>query len=174
MQRAWTNLSFGTETRPIRYLALVVALIAIYAAAARFGLGWAAVQENVTAIWPPSGIVLAVFLRVGMRFWPGAFFGSLIANLATSAGFATAAGIAAGDTAEAVLAAALLGWIGFDARLGRLSDVVRLFVVGGVVAPVAAATNGAAQLCLAGLAPWSSIRRCGRPGGLATASASSS
>ncbi|MBV8535952.1 MAG: MASE1 domain-containing protein, partial [Alphaproteobacteria bacterium] len=100
--------------------------------AARFGLSWATVHENITIIWPPSGIVLAVFLRFGVRYWPGAMAGSLLANLATSAGFATAAGIAVGDTLEGLVAAALLGLTGFDQRLTRLSDMLRLIMLGAL------------------------------------------
>ena len=148
---------FGTAAQPLRYLAMVVCLAAVYDVAARFGLSWATVHRNITVIWPPSGIVLAVFLRFGVRFWPGALAGSLLANLATSAGFVTAAGIAVGDTLEGLVAAALLGWTGFDRRMMRLPDILRVIVIGGVAAPAIAATSGAAQLCLAGLASWSNF-----------------
>jgi signal transduction histidine kinase/integral membrane sensor domain MASE1 len=136
---------------------MVVCLAAVYDVAARFGLSWATVHQNITAIWPPSGVVLAVFLRFGMRLWPGACAGSLLANLATGAGFATAAGIAVGDTLEGLVAAALLSWASFDQRMMRLPDVLRLIVIGGLAAPAVAATIGAAQLCLAGLASWSNF-----------------
>ena len=155
MQRASNTSSFGTASQPVQYLLMVVGLAALYDVTARLGLTWATVQENVTAIWPPSGLALAVFLRFGLRFWPGAFAGSLLANLATNASLGTAAGIAVGDTLEGVVAAALLGWTGFDNRLGRLPDILRLIAFGSLVAPAIAAANGAAQLCLAGLAPWS-------------------
>jgi len=157
MQRARQNLPFGTAAQPLRYLAMVVCLGAVYDAAARFGLSWATVHENITVIWPPSGIVLAVFLRFGVRFWPGAFAGSLLANLATNVGFVTAAGIAAGDTLEGLAAAAVLGWTGFDRRLARLPDMLRLVVLGGAASPVIAASIGAALLCLDGAAAWTNF-----------------
>ena len=157
MQRARQNPSFGTAAEPLRYLAMVVCLAAVYDIAARFGLSWATVHENITVIWPPSGIVLAVFLRFGMRFWPGAFAGSLLANLATSVGFTTAAGIAAGDTLEGLVAAALLSWTGFDRRLARLPDMLRLVVLGGLASPIVAAGIGATMLCLAGGAAWTNF-----------------
>jgi signal transduction histidine kinase/integral membrane sensor domain MASE1 len=156
MQRARTTPSPGTAEQPLGYLAMVVCLGAVYDIAARFGLSWATVHENITVIWPPSGLVLAVFLRFGMRFWPGVFAGSLLANLATSVGFAAAAGIAAGDTLEGLAAAALLGWTGFDRRLGRLPDMLRLVMLGGLASPVVAAGIGATVLCLAG-APWANF-----------------
>src|SRR5215469_12153556 len=157
MERARTNPLFGTATQPLRYLAMVVCLAAVYDVAARFGLSWATVHENITVIWPPSGIVLAVFLRFGVRFWPGALAGSLLANLATSAGFGTAAGIAVGDTLEDLVAAVLLGWTGFDRHLARLPDILRLVVLGALVSPVIAATTGTALLCRAGPAQWSNF-----------------
>jgi integral membrane sensor domain MASE1 len=147
----------ATAEKPdvLRSLAAMAALAGLYYAAARFGLSWAVLQENVTAIWPPSGLAIAVLARFGFRLWPGIFLGSVAANLSTSAGLQTSVAIGAGDTLEAVLAVVLLASAGFDQRLGRLSDVFRLIVFGGAVAPLVAAVNGAAQICLAGLAPWS-------------------
>ena len=155
MQRAPMNRWLGTASQPVRYLATVVFFAGAYDAAARFGLGWAAPQANVTAIWPPSGLVLAVFLRLGIRYWPAALLGSCLANFATSTGAGPAFGIAIGDTLEGIAAAALLAWAGFDAQLGRLTDILRLIVLGGATAPLVAATVGTTILCLAGLAPWS-------------------
>jgi len=138
----------------LRYLAGVAGFAAAYYVVARFGLTWATVEESVTAIWPPSGLSLAVLLLFGRRLWPGIFLGALFANLDTSATSVSAGAIAVGNTLEALAGAALLGWSGFDNKLDRLSDVLRLIVLGALVSPLIAATNGTVQLCWAGLAPW--------------------
>src|SRR5258708_7534894 len=91
----------------------------------------------------------------GRGLWPGVFLGALLANLATDASFASAAAIASGDTLEGVAAAAMLTSLGFDKRLGHLTDLLRLVVVGVLAAPLLAATNGALLVCIADLAPWS-------------------
>ena len=149
------SASLPRQRVTLHYLAGVASLAAAYYVVARFGLTWATVEESVTAIWPPSGLSLAVLLLFGWRLWPGIFVGALFANLDTSATFASAGAIAVGNTCEALAGVALLNWSGFDKRLGRLSDVLRLILLGALGSPLLAATNGAVQLCLAGLAPWS-------------------
>ncbi|MGH8589229.1 MAG: hypothetical protein ACREXX_07785, partial [Gammaproteobacteria bacterium] len=60
----------------LKYLAGVTAFTLVYIAAAKFGL-WLVpgVQNNVTPVWPPAGIALAVILVFGYRFWPGILIG---------------------------------------------------------------------------------------------------
>src|SRR5262249_41361251 len=69
-------------------------LAAVYFGAARVGLSMAFVAEQVTAVWPPTGIALAALLLLGYRAWPGIALGAFLANATTNASLATAAGIA--------------------------------------------------------------------------------
>jgi integral membrane sensor domain MASE1 len=83
-------------------LSLVVAII--YFAGAELGLSLASVHENVTAVWPPTGIAIASLLIFGRRVWPGIFLGALAANVLTHLPIGSAIGIATGNTLEAVVA----------------------------------------------------------------------
>jgi integral membrane sensor domain MASE1 len=65
-------------------LAQVVLLAAVYLGAAKVGLSMAFVAEQVTAVWPPTGIALAALLLFGYRAWPGIALGAFLANAATS------------------------------------------------------------------------------------------
>jgi integral membrane sensor domain MASE1 len=91
------------------YLAQLAAVVAVYYATGRLGLLVAISPGNVTPLWPPSGISLAVFLLFGSRLWPSVVLGALLVNTvfrgATSeAGraLATTLGIAAGSTLQAL------------------------------------------------------------------------
>ena len=56
-----------------------VALVAAaYFGAAKVGLSLAFVAEQVTAVWPPTGIALAALLLFGSRAWPGIALGAAI------------------------------------------------------------------------------------------------
>jgi integral membrane sensor domain MASE1 len=71
------------------------------------------VAEQVTVVWPPSGIALAALLVLGFRVWPGVWLGALAANLLAHEPVVTAAAIATGNTLEAVGGAWLLNRVGF-------------------------------------------------------------
>ena len=93
---------------PAAYAFEVVALTAVYYAAARLGLRYASIGQSISLVWPPTGLALAAMLLLGRRAWPGVAVGAFLANAATPVPLAAAAAIAAGNTLEAVLAATLL------------------------------------------------------------------
>jgi PAS domain S-box-containing protein len=86
----------------------VVALAAVYYAAARLGLRYASIGQSISLVWPPTGLALAALILLGRRAWPGIAAGAFLANAGTPVPLATAAAIAAGNTLEAIIAAALL------------------------------------------------------------------
>src|ERR1700731_2790877 len=107
-------------SRPLPYLAGVCAL-----AAAKLGLTLAFVAEQVTLVWPPTGIALAALLLFGYRLWPGIALGAFLANATANEPLPVACGIAVGNTLEAVVGAWLLQrLIGFRNPLERLRDVL--------------------------------------------------
>jgi PAS domain S-box-containing protein len=139
-------------------LNLLVAIV--YFAGAELGLSLATLHRNVTPVWPPTGIAIAALLIFGRRVWPGVFIGALAANLPTSISIASAAGIATGNTLEAIIAWFLLQR---SKRWGRSFDSVRdvlIFVVyAAVLAPLASATIGSLSLCLSDPEQWSRFVR---------------
>src|SRR5262249_23092778 len=112
------------------YPVQVAFLAAVYFGAAKLGLSMAFVAEQVTAVWPPTGIALAALLLFGSRAWPGITLGAFLANATANAPLATAAGIALGNTLGALLGAWLLRrLVGFDKALERVQDVLGLVVL---------------------------------------------
>src|SRR4051812_21097161 len=85
-----------------------VAVAAIYLVAAKFGFTLAFTAEQVTLVWPPTGLALAAALVLGSEIWPGIFVGAFIANITSREPAAVALAIAAGNTLEAVAAAWLV------------------------------------------------------------------
>src|SRR5690242_11101518 len=76
--------AWPTETvmrsRPFAYLASIAALAALYFGAAKLGLSLATLAEQVTLVWPATGIALAALLLFGYRMWPGIALGAFLAN----------------------------------------------------------------------------------------------
>src|SRR5262249_21142429 len=102
------------------YPVQVAFLAAAYFGAAKLGLTMAFVAEQVTTVWPRTGTALPALLLFGYRAWPGTALGAFLANATAHAPPATAAGIALGNTLEALAGAWLLRRLArFDSALGR-------------------------------------------------------
>ena len=152
--------------------ALVLALV--YFASAKLGLGLAFSNESVTAVWPPTGIALAALVLGGRGLWPGVLLGAFLANVTTDVPVYTAAGIAVGNTLEAVVGAWLLDRFGFRPALLRLRDIFALVLLAGVLSTAVSATIGIASLsrrrlalreCALSMARLVAGRHGGRPAG---------
>ena len=144
--------STAARRRRVIYAAEVLALAALYVAAARIGLAIDAVAGFATLVWAPSGIALAALLLRGDRLWPGVLIGAFVANTLTGAPLLVALGIATGNTLEAVLGAYALRRIpGFRASLDRVIDALGLIVLAAGFSTIVSATIGVASLYLGGI-----------------------
>ena len=126
-------------------------LAAIYYAAARLGLRYASIGESVSLIWPPTGIAFAALTLLGYRYWPGVALGAFLANAATTVPLTAAAGIAAGNTIEALLATYLLRRAAGGApQLDNLAHVRALVLSAAPLGALASAVLGVTSLVATG------------------------
>ncbi len=130
----------------------VAAVTGAYVATAKFGINLSVAHGVITPVWAPSGISLAALLLLGSRFWPAVALGALIANATSGADPAVAAGIAVGNTLEALVGSSLLRRVGFRVSLERVRDVLALVALGAGTGTLIAATNGVMVLVLTGAA----------------------
>ena len=135
------------------YLASVAGVAVVYVLAALAGLSLDRVSGFATLVWPPTGLALAAVLVLGSRIWPGIFVGALVANLITGAAPLTAAGIATGNTLEAVVGGyALLRVTDFRRTLDGLRDVIAFLLLAVIGSTVISATIGSTTLMVSGVA----------------------
>ena len=134
----------GVERKEVLAMA---ALAAVYAVTAFLSLQLALVDQNVTPLWPPTGIAVVAFLLFGTRLWPGVAVAAFIVNLPITSSPLAAFATAAGNTIAPILAVTVLGSIGFRIELDRVRDVVSLLVVAPLTMSVSA-TIGATTLLL--------------------------
>ncbi len=127
---------------------LVVAVV--YYVAARVGLRLAVVRDQVTPLWPPTGIALACLVLRGIGCWPGIAGGAFLANVAMGPSLPAVVAITVGNTLAPVCACLLLARVGFRADLKRLRDVLALMSLAAFAGMLVSATVGAATLVLAG------------------------
>ncbi|HXJ34666.1 MAG TPA: MASE1 domain-containing protein [Candidatus Eisenbacteria bacterium] len=134
----------------------MLATALVYFAAAKLGLTMAFSAEQVTLVWPPSGIALASVVLLGRRWVvPGIALGAFLANATANEPLGTAAGIAVGNTLEALIGAWLLERAHTRPALDRLRDVLALVALAAACSTMASATIGVVSLCLGGVQPWS-------------------
>lgn len=142
------------KPRPLIGLNLFLAIV--YFAAAELGLSLASLHTNVTPVWPPAGIAITSLLIFGPQLWPGILLGALAANLLTDIPFASALGIAVGNTLQALVAYwLLLRVLHWQRSLDSVGEVMSFVVCAAVLAPLVSATIGSLSLCLGGAAQWS-------------------
>src|SRR5262249_14181872 len=136
-----------------------VAICAAYVLVAKLGLRVAFVAEQVTTVWPPTGLAEAALILSGRTLWPAIWLGAFITNAGANVPLSAAASIATGNTLEALAAASLLQRMNnFDPKLRRVRDALAFIVAAGLVATAMSATIGSATLCAAGVQPWARFR----------------
>jgi diguanylate cyclase (GGDEF)-like protein/PAS domain S-box-containing protein len=130
----------------------------VYLAAAKIGLTTAFTAQQVTLVWPPTGIALGVLMLVGPDLWPGVLLGAFLANLASHQPVAVALAIAAGNTLEAMTAAWLMRqFVATPISQSWERGMLAVVVFGALTSTVISATIGATSFCASGLQPWSSF-----------------
>ena len=134
----------------------VATLLAAYLIAAKLGLSLAFVNPSVTAIWAPTGIALAGLLIFGTQTWPVVLLGAFLANVTTAGSVASAAGIAAGNTLEALVGAYLVKrWAGGRDAFQSAQNIFRFAALIATFSTTISATAGVTVLCAARMASWS-------------------
>jgi signal transduction histidine kinase len=146
---------WAASAQPLRRAVVLLLVGTSYFAAAKLGLLVAIVHTSATAVWPPTGIALASLLLLGNQAWPAIAVGAFLANITTHGSVAACAGIATGNTLEALVGAWLVRRYarGREAFFSGL-DAFRFTVLAGVLATSVSATFGVLSVTLSGDATW--------------------
>lgn len=127
-------------------------IAACYTLAGKFGLSFAFLNASSSAVWPPSGIALAALAIFGVRVWPAVFIGAFLVNFSTAGSLAASAGIAIGNTGEALVAAALIRrYANGPDVFTRPQDFFTFVLSAAVISTAIGATIGGGVLALTGL-----------------------
>lgn len=129
-------------------------LAVIYFVVAKLGLTFTVVTNNITLIWPPSGLALFALLVLGPRFWPWVFFAALAVNASTDIPMLAALTIAIGNALEAIVGVCLLRMVGFQRELHTVQDVMFLVLLAAGLSTMLSATVGAYSLAYFEVISW--------------------
>lgn len=147
------------------YIFKIVFIAFCYYVTGRLGLLLAVPPGYATAVWPPSGLALAVLLCLGRRYWPGIMLGSFCVNVFISfdvtnqatmfVSASLAVVIATGAVLQAVAGASLVRhFISIPNTLDRARDICLLVILGGPVSCLVNASLSTTTLALSGAASW--------------------
>ncbi|MFJ8013480.1 MASE1 domain-containing protein [Streptomyces sp. NPDC096339] len=128
----------------------ILAVAAAYYGSAKLGLLQQLVRDQVTPLWPPTGIALAALLMLGLRVWPGIALGAFLANVFLGPSLLSVLAITAGNTLAPVCACLMLHRAGFRNELDRLRDVLALVFLGALAGMLISSTIGSGVLVLSG------------------------
>lgn len=131
----------------------ILAVAAAYYGAAKLGLLLALVRDQVTPLWPPTGIALVCLLLWGLRLWPGIALGAFLVNISFGPSMTAVTLIAVGNTLAPVCAYLLLRLVGFHVGLRRLRDALALVFLGAFASMLVSATVGSVTLIGSGALP---------------------
>ena len=143
-----------TVPRPLRYVAQISVLAALYFVVAKLSLLAAIPPGYATSVWPPSGIALAAILLYRPRIWPGVWIGAALVNLTVQSSVLAAVMIGSGNAIEALVGAALVKrLIGVPRQFQRGEDVFKFVVVAAGASIIAATIGTLAVATVSGLPP---------------------
>jgi PAS domain S-box-containing protein len=151
-----TEITSESTQRRRRLLVRGFTILAVggaYYVTAVLSLRLALVEENVTPVWPPTGIALVAILFLGRSVWPGIGVAAFLVNAPISPSLGAAAAIAVGNTLAPLLSAQLLRVVGFRTEFDRLRDALALVFLGALGGMLVSATVGASTLALSGAIP---------------------
>jgi PAS domain S-box-containing protein len=144
-----------TRFRQLPYQLQITFLSLLYIVTGKIGFLFAHTGGNVTLIWPPTGISLAVILLLGYRYWPMIPIGAILLNVTSGTPLPTAALMSVGNILEALGGVYLLKRFSqFNPSFTRVYDAIGFIGFAAVIGTTFSATIGVAALCLTGLQDW--------------------
>lgn len=142
----------------VRHAVVLAAVFAVYFGLGKLGLTFSALNENATAVWPPSGYALAAFIVFGPRIWPAVLFGAFLVYFTTTGALFSSIAIGIGNTFEGLVAATLVDRFADGTDVFRRIRTVFRFAFIAMFSATIGATWGATSVTLLGSAVWTHYR----------------
>ncbi len=139
------------------YSVRVLLVFLAYLAAGKIGLSTPFTSNNISPVWPASGVALTFVLLFGYGVWPGIVAAAFLVNWAGLPGPA-AMGLACGNTLAALTGAFLLKRLAkLDTSLSCLRDMLYLIFYGAMCSTLVSASIGVTVLFETRVHPWSGV-----------------
>lgn len=146
--------NFHSQESKGQYFFKSILFAVLYLASANFGLMIATINNNVTPIWPPTGLAFAIIFLYGRKYWYSIAIGAFTANAMAGNSLSTIIPITVGNTLEAIAGV----WI-FH-RLSRQTETFGnharslAFITSAALASIISSSMGVTSLAVNNVIPW--------------------
>lgn len=96
------------KEHPLRYMTVFLCVTLFYFLIAKASLTLASLYQSASPMWLPTGIAVAALLVLGIKYWPSIFVGAFAVNFFLTPSPLVLAGIALGNSCEAIVGAFLI------------------------------------------------------------------
>ncbi|MDX1692434.1 MAG: EAL domain-containing protein [Ketobacteraceae bacterium] len=128
----------------------LLGLTFVYIAGAQAGLSLSVFYGDVSPLWPPSGIAVAVFWLFGWRWWPMILLGDVAIALSLNQSLQTGLWGALTQSIEAAIAVGLISQLKLRPELNTFRDAFWFICTVAILPPAVGGALGAANLFLLG------------------------
>lgn len=132
----------------VTYTVKLLGLTSLYFIGAQIGLFIAVFYGDVSPLWPPSGIAVAVFWLLGWRWWPMIVLGDIAIALSLEQSLASGVWGALAQTLEAAIAIAFIRHLRLQPALATFRDTFWFFGTIAILAPGVSGLLGSISLFL--------------------------
>jgi C4-dicarboxylate-specific signal transduction histidine kinase/integral membrane sensor domain MASE1 len=139
-----------------KYLIFVLMSLS-YFLSLRVGLFFS-MSNQVSVMWPATGLGIGLLYLFGYRFWPAIFIGSLASNLLTNTKLIAILGVTSANTTQALLGS----WIIYELTKTKNEKSIHrstiALLAGIFIGALISSIIGVTTLCLAKVIPWNLFR----------------
>jgi len=154
-----------TTKNTLHYWLEIIGVALVYIATAKIGQVFAIPPGNITPVWLPSGIMLALVLIRGYHIWPGIFAGAFVGNVWAYIDLTSIDGVMRAMTSGTVNGLGdVLASVGMVYLLRRISVTSDIFedlpslwpflLLGAFLGPLISALFGVTSLAAMGFVSW--------------------
>ncbi len=137
----------------INYLLKFILIVVVYYFSARLGLTLATINQNVSPVWPPTGLAIGFLYLFGNRYLPAIAIGAFLANLSIGSSLSVVIPITIGNTLEGLFGILIFHNICKKNNIFGLHTQTVAYVFSSAVSSVVSASIGVAALCVNGVVP---------------------
>lgn len=154
--------------KPLKYWAEILLTATVYFLSAKLGQLFAIPPGNISPVWLPSGLMVALIFIRGYSLWPGIFLGALAGNVSAYLDVASLNNIlsasfsgvcnGAGDTIGILLSVHLFKKLNDDLSniFSNLASFRHFILFCTILSSLVSALFGVTSLALVGFIDWSS------------------